>query len=43
MPVAGITTATPTEPLRQAGARWTLPDFTTLPPELEARLFARGA
>jgi len=43
MPVAGITTATPAKPLRQAGARWTLPDFTTLPPELEARLFARGA
>ncbi len=43
MPVVGITTATPAQDLRQAGAGWALPDFTTLPPELEARLFARAA
>jgi beta-phosphoglucomutase family hydrolase len=34
----GITTTTPAEVLREAGAHWTAPDFTTLPPELEARL-----
>ncbi len=43
MPVVGITTAAPAAQLREAGARWTLPDFSSLPPELEARLFARAA
>jgi hypothetical protein len=35
----GITSTTPPELLREAGAQWTLPDFTALPAELEARLF----
>jgi beta-phosphoglucomutase family hydrolase len=39
MPVVGVTTSTPAEQLREAGARWTVPNFTALPPELEARLF----
>ncbi|NMO18531.1 HAD family phosphatase [Pyxidicoccus fallax] len=43
MTVMGITTAAPAEQLREAGARWTAPDFTALPPELEARLFAKAA
>ncbi|MBN1210065.1 MAG: beta-phosphoglucomutase family hydrolase [Myxococcaceae bacterium] len=34
----GITTTTPAEVLREAGAHWTAADFATLPPELEARL-----
>ncbi|MCK8496451.1 HAD family hydrolase [Myxococcus fulvus] len=42
MPVVGITTTTTAHQLRQAGALWTLPDFTTFPPELEARLFGAG-
>ena len=43
MPVVGITTVATAEQLREAGARWTLPDFTALPPELEARLFGPAA
>ncbi|MCP3141149.1 HAD family hydrolase [Pyxidicoccus xibeiensis] len=43
MPVVGITTAAPAGQLREAGAGWTLPDFTALPPELEARLFGTPA
>lgn len=35
----GITSTTPPEVLREAGAHWVAPDFATLPPELEARLF----
>jgi hypothetical protein len=37
--VVGVTTSTPAEQLREAGARWTVPNFTALSPELEARLF----
>ncbi|WP_342381118.1 HAD family phosphatase [Myxococcus stipitatus] len=43
MTVVGITTTTSAEQLRQAGARWTAPDFSALPPELEARLFGPRA
>lgn len=43
MPVVGLTTTTSAIQLRQAGALWTLPDFTTLPPELESRLFGVGS
>ncbi len=39
MAVVGVTTATSAEQLREAGAGWIVPDFHTLPPELEARLF----
>ncbi|MDY7225164.1 HAD family hydrolase [Hyalangium rubrum] len=35
----GITSTTPAEVLREAGAHWTAPDFASLPPDLEARLF----
>lgn len=38
MAAVGITTTTPPEVLREAGAHWVVPDFTTLPPDLEARL-----
>ena len=38
MAAVGITTTTPPEVLRDAGAHWIVPDFTTLPPDLEARL-----
>jgi HAD superfamily hydrolase (TIGR01509 family) len=38
--VAGaVTTTTPAADLREAGARFTMPDFAHLPPELEALLF----
>ncbi len=40
MTVVGVTTAAPAEQLREAGAGWTVPDFMTLPPEVEARLFS---
>jgi beta-phosphoglucomutase len=40
MLAVGITSTTPPEMLRQAGAHWTAPDFASLPAELEARLFA---
>jgi beta-phosphoglucomutase family hydrolase len=43
MPVVGLTTTTSAEQLREAGARWIIPDFTALPPELEALLFSRAA
>lgn len=39
MTVVGVTTAASAEQLREAGAQWILPDFTTLPLELEASLF----
>jgi beta-phosphoglucomutase family hydrolase len=39
MTAVGITSTTPAELLRQAGAHWTAPDFTALPAELKARLF----
>jgi beta-phosphoglucomutase family hydrolase len=39
MVAVGITSTTPPELLREAGAQWTVPDFTALPAELEARLF----
>lgn len=39
MVAVGITSTTPPELLREAGAQWTLPDFTALPAELEAQLF----
>jgi beta-phosphoglucomutase family hydrolase len=38
MAAVGITTTTPPEVLREAGAHWVAPDFATLPPDLEARL-----
>ncbi|HYI00016.1 HAD family phosphatase [Hyalangium sp.] len=38
MVAVGITTTTPPEVLREAGAQWVAPDFATLPPDLEARL-----
>jgi beta-phosphoglucomutase family hydrolase len=38
MAAVGITSTTPPEVLREAGAQWVVPDFATLPPELEARL-----
>jgi beta-phosphoglucomutase len=38
MVAVGITTTTPPELLREAGAHWVAPDFATLPPELESRL-----
>lgn len=38
MAAVGVTTTTPPEVLREAGAHWVAPDFATLPPELEARL-----
>ncbi|WP_224250197.1 HAD family hydrolase [Hyalangium gracile] len=38
MTAVGITTTTPPEVLREAGAHFVAPDFATLPPELEARL-----
>lgn len=43
MTVVGLTTTTSAEQLREAGARWIVPDFTALPPELEAHLFSRAA
>ncbi|MDC0715129.1 HAD family phosphatase [Stigmatella sp. ncwal1] len=38
MMAVGITSTTPPELLREAGAHWTAPDFASLPPELEALL-----
>lgn len=38
MRVAALTTMTPAEALRQAGARWILPDYRTLPEDLAALL-----
>ncbi|MCE9666906.1 beta-phosphoglucomutase family hydrolase [Myxococcus stipitatus] len=43
MAVVGLTTTTSAAQLREAGAEWTLEDFVTLPPDLEARLFGRSA
>ena len=43
MPVVGLTTTTSAEQLREAGARWIAPDFTALPPELDALVFGRAA
>ncbi len=40
MAAVGITSTTPPELLREAGAHWTAQDFASLPAELEARLFA---
>ncbi len=39
----GITSTTPPEVLREAGAHWVAPDFATLPPELEARLLVSAS
>jgi HAD superfamily hydrolase (TIGR01509 family) len=41
METVGVTTTQPPGLLREAGARWTVPDFTSLPPELEQRLLSR--
>jgi beta-phosphoglucomutase len=38
MIAVGITSTTPPEILREAGAHWVAPDFATLPPELASRL-----
>jgi beta-phosphoglucomutase len=38
MTAVGITTTTPPEVLREAGAHWTAPDFASLPRELLGRL-----
>lgn len=38
MLAVGVTTTTPAELLREAGAQWTMPDFSALPAELEALL-----
>lgn len=35
----GVTTTTSPEALREAGARWTMPDFSALPEELSQLLF----
>jgi beta-phosphoglucomutase family hydrolase len=43
MLTVGITTTTPAEVLREAGAHWAVPDFDALPAELEARLFGGPA
>lgn len=44
MLAVGITSTTPPELLREAGAHWTAPDFASLPPELEALLLdGKGA
>jgi beta-phosphoglucomutase len=42
MVAVGITSTTPSELLREAGAHWTAPDFASLPRELESRLFTRA-
>lgn len=39
MRVVAVTTTTPADKLRQAGAEFTMPDFAHLPPALEALLF----
>jgi len=39
MRAAAVTTTTPAEELRKAGAGFTLPDFAHLPPELETLFF----
>jgi beta-phosphoglucomutase family hydrolase len=39
MLAVGITTMTPAELLREAGAAWTVPDFSALPEPLERALF----
>jgi beta-phosphoglucomutase len=43
MLAVGITSTTPPEVLREAGAHFVAPDFATLPPELEARLLLATA
>lgn len=43
MITVGITSTTPPEVLREAGAHFVAPDFATLPPELEARLLVAAA
>jgi beta-phosphoglucomutase family hydrolase len=43
MIAVGITSTTPPEVLREAGAHFVAPDFATLPPELEARLLTATA
>jgi len=43
MVAVGITSTTPPEVLREAGAHWVAPDFAHLPPELEARLFGNAS
>ncbi|MBI5544322.1 MAG: HAD family phosphatase [Deltaproteobacteria bacterium] len=40
IPTAAVTTASPGEALRQAGASWILPDYRELPRDLEERLFS---
>jgi beta-phosphoglucomutase family hydrolase len=42
MLTVGLTTTTPAEMLRDAGAHWTAPDFEALPAEFEALLFGEG-
>jgi beta-phosphoglucomutase family hydrolase len=42
MRVAAVTTTTPADKLRQAGAEFIIPDFAHLPPALEALLFAQA-
>jgi HAD superfamily hydrolase (TIGR01509 family) len=39
MLTVGVTTTTPAEVLREAGAHWAVPDFDALPAEFEALLF----
>ena len=40
MHVAAVTTTTPAEVLRKAGAEFVIPDFAHLPPELEELIFS---
>jgi beta-phosphoglucomutase family hydrolase len=40
MHVAAVTTTTPAEVLREAGAEFVIPDFAHLPPELEELIFS---
>lgn len=41
MLTVGVTTTTPAEVLREAGAHWAVPDFDALPVEFETLLFGR--
>jgi HAD superfamily hydrolase (TIGR01509 family) len=40
--VIGVTTTVDAQALREAGATWTLPDFRSLPPQLEQAVFQRS-
>lgn len=42
MAVVAVLTTSPTEALREAGAEWILRDYSELPADLEALIFARG-